>query len=244
MKKEWFEEWFDASYYHLLYNRHDEQEARRTMDNLLAVLNLDSGARILDLACGKGRHARYLAECGYDVTGLDISWNSISEARKYENERLAFFQHDMRKLFRTNYFDAVLNMFTSFGYFSKEADHLHTVQNAAKALKPGGLLFIDFLNAHSVRRNLVASEVKEVEGITFHLHRSIEGGFVFKTIAFEAEGKQYRFRESVRLFELPDFESLFAQAGLTLLRTFGDYDMSAFEPTQSKRLMLLAQKQA
>ncbi len=244
MKKEWFEEWFDSPYYHLLYNSHDEKEARKTVDALLSALDLPAGARVLDLACGKGRHARYLAEKGYDVTGLDISWNSIAHARQFEHERLTFFQHDMRRLFRTNYFDAVMNMFTSFGYFSKAADHLHTLQNVAKAQKPGGTLLLDFFNAQWVRRNLVPDDIKTVENVEFHLKRNIEGQHVYKHIEFDADGKHYSFRESVRLFELADFEALFGQAGLKITRTFGDYDLHPFDPGQSKRLILLAQKQA
>lgn len=244
MKKEWFEEWFDSPYYHLLYNGHDENEARKLFDQLLSALSLPAGGRVLDLACGKGRHARYLSEKGYDVTGLDLSWNSISYARQFEHERLAFFQHDMRKLFRTNYFDAVMNMFTSFGYFSREADHLHAMQNIAKAVKPGGTVLIDFFNARWVRRNLVSSETKTVENVEFHLKKNIEGQHVYKHIEFDADGKHYTFREKVRLFELADFQSLFEQAGLKMIRTFGDYELNPFDPEQSGRLILIAQKQS
>jgi SAM-dependent methyltransferase len=242
MKKEWFEEWFDSPYYHVLYEKHDEREARKMVDNMMAVLGITPDARVLDLACGKGRHSRYLAELGYDVTGLDISLNSISDARQFEHERLAFYQHDMRKLFRTNYFDAVINMFTSFGYFYKESDHLHVMQNISKCLKPGGMVLIDFFNSQWVRQHLVPSEVKTVQGIEFHLEKEIRGAHVYKRIAFEAEGKKQEFQERVRLFELSDFLSLFKQTGIRLVRTYGDYDMPFYYPDRSKRLILVAQK--
>ena len=242
MKKEWFEEWFDSPYYHILYKGHDDDEARKTLDNLLRALGLPEGARILDLACGKGRHSRYLAEKGYDVTGLDISQNSISYARQFEQERLAFFQHDMRKLFRTNYFDAVMNLFTSFGYFITDLDHLHALQNISKGLKPGGLLLIDFFNSEWVRQHLVSSEVKTVNDIEFHLKKNIAGQYVYKSVQFEAEGKRFSFRERVRLFDLADFQSLLEQSGLKINNTYGDYDLRSFDPLQSKRLILVAQK--
>jgi SAM-dependent methyltransferase len=242
MKKEWFEEWFDSPYYHILYKARDENEARNTLDNLLQALALPPGAGILDLACGKGRHSRYLAEKGYDVTGLDISQKSISYARQFEHERLSFFQHDMRKLFRSNYFDAVMNLFTSFGYFSTELDHLHALQNIAKGLKPGGLLLLDYFNSNWIREHLIAAETKTVEGVEFHLKKHIEGQHVYKSIELEAEGKHFRFRERVRLFDLTDFMTLFEQSGLNIRKTYGGYDLSPFDLKQSNRLILVAQK--
>ena len=242
MKKEWFETWFDSPYYHVLYEKHDEREARKMVDNMIAILGIAPDARVLDLACGKGRHARFLAEQGYDVTGVDISPNSIAYARQFESERLAFYQHDMRKLFRTNYFDAVINMFTSFGYFVKESDHLHVMQNIANSLRPGGMLLIDFFNSVWVRQNLVPSEVKTVQGIEFHLEKSIRDAHVYKEITFEADGEKHVFEERVRLFELDDFLSLFRQTGIRLVRAYGDYDMPYYHPDRSKRLILVAQK--
>ena len=242
MKKEWFEQWFDSPYYHALYKSRDEKEARNTLDNLLRALDLPPGARILDLACGKGRHSRYLAENGFDVTGLDISFASIEFARQLEHEQLAFYQHDMRFPFRINYFDAVMNMFTSFGYFVTDRDHLLTLKNVQKGLKPGGYFLLDYFNAEWVQQNLVPEEVKTVDGVAFHLKRNIRDGYVFKSVEFEAEGRAFQFLERVRLFTLGDFESLFAAAGLTVSRTYGDYDLSDFTREHSRRLIIIAQK--
>ena len=242
MKKEWFAEWFDSPYYHTLYKSRDEKEAQKTLDNLLKALDLPSGARILDLACGKGRHSRYLAEKGFDVTGLDYSDASITFARQFEHERLAFYQHDMRLPFRINYFDAVMNMFTSFGYFEAESDHLLTLKNVQKGLKPGSLFLLDYFNSILVRKNLVHSDVKTVDGIEFRMKRNIRGGHVLKTVEFDTGGKQYRFHERVRLFTRADFESLFAEAGLDLRHTYGCYDLSDFDADTSKRLIIIAQK--
>lgn len=242
-RPEWFEQWFDSPYYHLLYKQRDEAEAKRMIDHFLRALDLPAGSRVLDLACGKGRHSRYLAERGYDVTGLDISPQSIAYARQFEHERLAFYQHDMRLPFRINYFDAVLNMFTSFGYFQHDRDHLRALQNAAKGLRPGGLLLLDFFNANWVRAHLVASASKTVEGIEFHLKKTLRDGHVFKTVEFEAEGRHYAFRERVRLFGLADFEAMFAASGLRLRHTFGDYALGSFDPETSPRLILVAARE-
>ncbi len=242
MKKEWFKEWFDSPYYHLLYNTRDEQEARFAIDNLLLALELTPGSKVLDLACGKGRHARYLAEKGFEVTGLDISQASISYARKFEQEGLEFYQHDMRKPFRINYFDAVMNMFTSFGYFENDADHLQTLQNVSKELKPGGKFLLDFFNARYIRDKLVASESKTIGNFVFVIKRWITGGYVFKNIEFEAEGRLYHFQEKVRLFTLEELEQLLETAGLHIKQSYGGYELSKFEPEFSKRLIIIAVK--
>lgn len=242
MKKEWFAEWFDSPYYHLLYRNHDEKEAQTALDHLLAALDLPPGSRILDLACGRGRHSRYLASKGFAVTGLDISPSSIAFARQYEHEHLEFYRHDMRKPFITRPFDAVMNMFTSFGYFKSDADHRLAMQHVAGELRSGGLFLLDFLNAAFVRKNLVESEVKTVEGVDFSLKRWIRAGYVYKSVEFRVEGQLFQFQEQVRLFELPDFKTLLNDAGLKLRRTYGDYDLPAFDPETSKRLILIAEK--
>lgn len=242
MKKEWFAEWFDSPYYHTLYKNRDENEAQKTLDNLLKALDLPAGARILDLACGKGRHARYLAEKGFDVTGLDISDASITFARRFEHEHLAFYQHDMRHPFRINYFDAVMNMFTSFGYFETDRDHLLALKNVYRDLKPGGLFLLDYFNSEWVRQNLVRSDVKTVDGIEFHLKKNIQGEHVFKTVEFTTGSKHFHFRERVRLFSLTDFQTLFSSAGLKLRCIYGSYNLDSFSAIDSKRLILIAQK--
>lgn len=241
-EKEWFAEWFDSPYYHTLYQKHDEKDAQDALDILLSVLHLKPEARILDLACGKGRHARHLAERGYDVTGLDISEKSIAYASQFEHDRLHFYQHDMRLPFRINYYDAVVNFFTSFGYFDNDADHLRSVRNIARGLRPKGLLLLDYFNADWVRTHLIPSEQKILDGIEFHLTKWLEGGHVFKRVEFSIDGKDYRFQERVRLFDLNDFRMLTEQSGLTLKAVYGGYDLSQFDPAVSPRLIILAEK--
>lgn len=242
MKREWFAEWFDSPYYHTLYKNRDENEARRVLDNLLRALDLPAGARILDLACGKGRHSRYLAEKGFDVTGLDISAASITFARQFEHEKLNFYQHDMRLPFRINYFDAVVNFFTSFGYFQNDLDHVRTLKNVNRNLRPGGLFLIDYFNSDWIKSSLVRREQKTVDGIPFDIRRSIRKGHVYKTVDFVTGGRHFTFRERVRLFTLRDFGSLFEQAGLQIRDTFGSYALGAFDPVESRRLIIIGQK--
>lgn len=242
MKKEWFATWFDSPYYHLLYKSHDENEAKSALDNLLRALQLSPESKILDLACGKGRHSKYLAEKGFQVTGIDISTASIAYARSFERPGLEFYQHDMRLPFRINYFEAIINLFTSFGYFQNDADHLRTLKHVAKGLKPGGKFLLDFFNSVYVRENLVRSEIKTVGEINYSLKRWTRGGYVFKNIEFYTAGRRFEYQEKVRLFELEDFQLLFQSAGLRLIQTYGGYDLGEFERKNSKRLILLAEK--
>lgn len=241
-KQEWFKEWFDSPYYHILYKQRDENEARQFIDRLLAVLQPPAGARMLDLACGRGRHACYLAERGFEVTGLDLSENNIQYAHQFEGPQLNFYTHDMRLLFRTNYFDYIFNMFTSFGYFQRERDHLRTLQNVHAGLRPAGIFVLDFFNSILVRKNLKAFEEKLVDDIAFSIQKEILGGRIIKTIDFFDGGRRHHFIESVRLFTLEDLQTLFRRAGLTIFQTYGDYELHTFDPEISPRLILTAKK--
>lgn len=124
----WFKNWFNTHYYHLLYQHRDDVEAQAFVARLLSNLALKPQADILDLACGKGRHARFMAQQGYHVVGIDLSEASIAEAQQWANEQLQFYVQDMREVFRTDSFDLVCNLFTSFGYFEQNGDNLRTLQ--------------------------------------------------------------------------------------------------------------------
>ena len=139
----WFTSWFDTPFYHILYKDRDDTEAHAFMDTLTNYLNIPEGGSILDLACGKGRHARYLNKIGYEVTGLDLSANSIKFAKQFENHRLRFEVHDMCKPYPKQ-FDAVFNLFTSFGYFESNEENIKMLRSVEKTLKPGGTFVLDF----------------------------------------------------------------------------------------------------
>jgi SAM-dependent methyltransferase len=234
----WYASWFDTPYYHILYKDRDHDEAQVYMDNLTNYLNLPEDGKILDLACGKGRHSVYLNSLGYDVTGVDLSENSIAYAKQFENEKLHFEVHDMCKPYNKK-FDAVFNLFTSFGYFEDEADNLRTIQAIQADLNAFGFGVIDFMNSDFVINNLVPEDTKTVEGIEFHLKRYVKDGFLFKDISFEDKGEIFNFQERVKVFNLKDFELLFEQAGVHLLDIFGDYKLRKFDKNNSERLVMI-----
>lgn len=234
----WFTSWFDTPFYHILYKDRDDTEAHAFMDTLTGYLNIPEHGTILDLACGKGRHARYLNKIGFDVTGADLSENSIDFAKQFENHRLHFAVHDMCKPFGKQ-FDAVFNLFTSFGYFEDDADNLKTIKAIKANLNDSGFGVIDFMNSEFVIDNLVPEEVKTVDGIDFYLKRFVEDGYIIKDITFTADDKLYNFQERVRGFTLADFELLFEQAGVYLLDVFGDYKLNKFRAKTSERLVMI-----
>ncbi|WP_136480838.1 class I SAM-dependent methyltransferase [Cognatitamlana onchidii] len=234
----WFTSWFDTPFYHILYKDRDDTEAHAFMDTLTDYLNIPEHGSILDLACGKGRHARYLNKIGYDVTGVDLSENSIEFAKQFENHRLHFEVHNMCNPYHKQ-FDAVFNLFTSFGYFENDIDNLRTIKAIKAELNETGFGVIDFMNSEYVIDNLVAEEVKTVDDITFKLKRYVEQGYVIKDITFKANDRLYNFQERVRGFTLADFELLFEQAGVYLLDVFGDYKLNKFNPKSSERLVMI-----
>ena len=219
---QWYASWFDTPYYHILYKDRNHTEAQAFMDALTNYLNLPEHGTILDLACGKGRHSIYLNSLGYNVTGVDLSENSIAYAKQFENETLRFKVHDMCKPFGET-FDAVFNLFTSFGYFENEEDNLKTIKAIKSNLNECGFGVIDFMNVNHVIENLVPEDTKIMDGITFHQKRFVESGYIVKDISFVAEGKTYNFQERVKAFTIDNFKQLFAEAGCYLLDVFGDY---------------------
>lgn len=237
-QNKWFSSWFDTPFYHILYKDRDDTEAHAFMDTLTGYLNIPEGGSILDLACGKGRHSVYLNTLGFDVTGADLSENSIAFAKQFENETLHFKVHDMCKPFKQR-FDAVFNLFTSFGYFDEDKDNLSTIKAIKKELTPYGFGVIDFMNSDFVIDHLVPEEMKVVEGITFFLRRYVDNGYIVKDIEFVHEGTNYAFQERVKAFTLNDFEQLFEKAGVNLLEVFGDYKLNKFKPESSERLVMI-----
>ena len=236
--KKWYASWFDSPYYHILYKERNYREAQLFMDTITHYLNLPEKAKVLDLACGKGRHAIYLNQLGFDVVGADLSENSIAEATKNTNDTLHFQVHDMREPYDEK-FDAIFNLFTSFGYFENEADNLKTLIAIKESLSEYGFAVIDFMNVNQVIENLVAEETKIVDGITFHIKRSHADHFIIKEIDFEDDGETYHFTEKVSAFTLDDFQTMMDEAGIYLLDTFGDYKLKKFHKKDSERLIMI-----
>ncbi|GIV33191.1 MAG: methyltransferase [Chitinophagales bacterium] len=242
MEKDWYETWFHSPYYEALYYHRDETEARVFIDALVAFLKPAPQSRILDLACGSGRHAVYLASLGYQVTGIDLSAELIEKARSSESDKLEFFVHDMRNEFRINFYNYILNLFTSFGYFKSDHDHKRVLKNIFLGLKSGGRFVLDFFNTVKLSRTLVKHENKHIGKVQFDIQRSLEKGFVIKTIKVVHNGQTYNYLERVRAFTPVELLRLISESGLVVEEQFGSYDLQPYVPQSSDRLIIIARK--
>jgi SAM-dependent methyltransferase len=241
-EQEWFESWFNSPYYYILYKNRDEIEAEFFIKNLTQKIKLNKGDKVLDIACGKGRHSIIFNKLGYFVNGIDISPESIKEAQKNANQTLQFYVHDMRKLFRVNYYNLAVNLFSSFGYFKTEKEHQQSINNMYKCLKPGGFLVIDFLNVYKVINTLIPAEEKQIENIHFKIERKFSNGCIIKNIDITDGDKKYNFEEKVKAFTIKDFKIFFKRSGLQIISIYGDYALNPYNESTSDRLILFAQK--
>jgi SAM-dependent methyltransferase len=238
---EWFGTWFDSEYYHTLYKDRDYTEAEAFVQKLAEYLTPRTNDLILDLACGKGRHSIHLNKMGYTLEGCDYSANSIKKAKESENEKLHFYEHDMRDTLPKQY-DYVLNLFTSFGYFKTQEEHLSTLTHLYEGLKENGTLVIDYMNVDYVLQNLVSNETLMIDGIEFYIKRELSDGKIIKHIAFEVEDGWHYHKEKVSALRLDDFTKWLELVGFTLKETFGNYSLQKFDTKTSPRLILVAQK--
>jgi SAM-dependent methyltransferase len=234
----WFSTWFDSPYYHILYKNRNTDEAQLFIDNITHYLNLPEEAKLLDLACGKGRHSVYLNSLGFNTKGVDLSENSINYAKQFENDTLKFEVHDMREPLTEKY-DAIFNLFTSFGYFEDINDNTKTLLAIKNSLTEYGFGVVDFFNADYILENLVPEETKTIDGIDFKITKSVEGKNIIKQINFTDKGENFSFAEKVTAFTLQDFEKMFEENDMYLLDIFGDYKLKKFFKSQSERLIMI-----
>lgn len=240
----WFKEWFNTTYYHQLYFKRDDQEAAAFIDKLVTHLRPPKDCRMLDVACGKGRHSIQLAGKGFDVTGIDLSEDSIQDALSQEHDHLHFYQHDMRLPFWINYFDYAFNFFTSFGYFTTQRENDNAIRTISQSLNSNGVFVMDYLNAHYAEDNMVHQSEKEIEGVNYFITRWYDETHFYKKIMIEDDALEEPvvFTEKVAKFSLGDFTDMFAYNGLQIQEVFGDYKFSGYSVKKSPRLIMIAKK--
>ena len=206
---------------------------------MVDLLQLPEASSVLDLACGKGRHSITLNEFGYTVLGVDLSAQSIAHANQFSNSSLSFAVQDMREPIQSKRFDAVFNLFTSFGYFSSKHENEKVCQAMAQMLNSGGKLVIDFMNAQKVIQNLVPSELKKVQDIEFDIKRIYSGTHIIKQISFQDKGQKFEFQEQVQAIDLSMFKELLAPY-FTIDSIFGSFELNEYIASESDRLIIIA----
>lgn len=243
-EKAWYKGWFNSLFYHKLYFERDEREAEAFIKKLVGHLQPAPGSRMLDVACGKGRHSKTLASLGYYVTGIDISTDSIAYAKQFENDNLEFFVHDMRLPAWGSYFDYAFNFFTSFGYFKTRREHDDAIRTIAKSLKPGGQFVIDYLNVHFAEDHLKNTETRQIGETVYAIHRWDDETHFYKkiTVTDPSLTRPLEYTEKVAKFSLGDFTEMFAYQGLQVQEVFGDYQFNSYDVRKTPRLIVIAGK--
>jgi SAM-dependent methyltransferase len=251
INKEWFRDWFSSPFYHRLYFERDEKEAEKFIQNLVHFLQPKPGSTMLDVGCGRGRHSFILAKMGFDVTGFDLSFESIEYAKQFvqkdsfgEKDNLTFYQHDMRYPFWVNYFDCAFNFFTSFGYFATRREHDDAMRTVATSLRPGGIFVVDYLNTHFVEDHLVHNEVKYIDDTCYQIHRWHDETHFYKKIIINdvslAIPEEYT--EKLAKFSLGDFTDMLSFQNMQVLEVFGDHSLCPYDVRKTPRLIIVAKK--
>jgi len=249
--KPWYKEWFDSPFYHRLYFERDEQEAKDFISKLFHFLQPPPESRMLDVACGRGRHSRVLARMSFDVTGIDLSFNSIYYAKEILQkespeleDHLNFYQHDIRFPFWINYFDYAFNFFTSFGYFATRREHDDAMRTIASSLRSHGILVIDYLNVHYAEDHLVHSEMKNIAGTSFEILRWHDETHFYKKITVHDASLLLpeEYTEKVAKFSLGDFTDMLSFQNMQVIEVFGDYNLGTYDVRKTPRLIIIAEK--
>ena len=245
----WFEAWFDNPHYHQLYGHRSNAEAEAFVSAMHNTWGWEQ-LSLLDLACGKGRHAHAAAMKGHQVVGLDLSSNSIAAAQLDHKGAagLSFVEGDMRHFSLGQQFDGILNLFTSFGYFSQPQDHLAVLANVHAHLKPGGFFVLDFLDVHFAKKHLVAEEQLERGGVHYHISRELlpavgDGYPTFvKHIEHSSPSGSKSHVERVAALENGHLTSMMNESGFEVLGRYGSYALEPWTQGESNRLILHARK--
>jgi ubiquinone/menaquinone biosynthesis C-methylase UbiE len=237
---------WDETY--LLSELPSEGETEEEADFIFDALNLQPGSRILDLCCGQGRHGRQLANLGVNVIGLDNSRFLLNEAKNNIDtggRRIQLIEADMRHIPLKPYFDAVLSLFTSFGFF-EETDNRDVISEIASVLKPGGKLLVDYWNPYAVTqldrtRNWwwVSESTLALAEVEYQPHSGRL--FDYRTIIELPTGTTRKMVNTVRFYFPTELERLLETVGLHIRATYGDFDGGNFS-MESRRMITVAEK--
>ncbi|QQR74690.1 MAG: methyltransferase domain-containing protein [Holophagales bacterium] len=235
----WYRDWFGEEYLEL-YAHRDAGEADRHIDFVASVLAPRRPRRVLDLACGAGRHSTALARRGFAVCGVDLSLTLLGKSPD-----LARVRGDMRRLpFAAGAFDWVLNFFTSFGYFESERENFHVLEEIARVLAPGGGFLIDLMNLDHALANLKERESHEIDGRRVEIERRFDAVSqrMLKRIRVDEPGQAPRsFLESVRAYREDEVVGGLRWAGLDVASVHGSFRGEPFRP-ESERLILIGRR--
>lgn len=238
---EWYKRWFGEEYL-LVYEHRDDSEAAREVRAMRDILGLCGGERVLDLCCGAGRHDTTLAEMGCRVYGLDYSMPLLKigvDARCPGSRYPLFVRADARRIpFRDGAFDVVLNLFTSFGYFTDE-ENIGMLVSIHRLLAPGGRFLIDYLNPPRVLAGLVEESERTREGLRIVERRRYDDAArrIEKRIELYGDHHDRCFHESVRLYTRDEMLDMLAAAGLTVKGVLGSMYGDSYGESSARMIL-------
>jgi SAM-dependent methyltransferase len=248
MQSEWWRSYFDQGYVNEYEPLFDLVSDRQQVARLMELLQLESGARIADIPCGQGRHAHLLAEAGFDVDALDLSKHLIALAKKRGTSRtLRYRVGDYRRL-PTNWtgrFDAVLNLFTSFGFFADARDDARVIREFARVLKPGGVLVWQGGSRDGVMAKFLPSDWWQTsDGTIIAQDREFDPLSGFLTIKSVWQGKRRTERREhrIRLYTASRLAELLLDAGLVVEQAWDSFSERPLT-RRSSEMLLLARKE-
>lgn len=248
-ENKWYKDFFEKYYLSIYFKKEAFKNTQEETKFIIKILNLSEGAKILDLACGQGRHAIGLAKRGYEVIGLDLNNDFLNIAKKdakKEKVKLRLIQGDMREKFFKNEFNAVINLFSSFGYFENEQENIKVLKNINKSLKPNGKFLIDLLNKKWFLKKFCGTK---------RTWFKIKNDYILEENYFDKKMKAWirnisiiypnkkieHIKTFMRLYSLLEIKNELRKTGFKILKTYGDYQGNKFT-LLSPRLIILAQK--
>lgn len=241
---DWWASYFDQQYLLEYEPIFSPQKDRSEVGRLIELLELPVGARLLDVPCGQGRHAHLLAEAGYDVDGLDYSAHLLAKAKERGRGRsLRYARGDMRRLPArwSRRFDAVLNLFTSFGFFTDPADDVRVIAEFARVLKPGGVLVWHGGSRDGVMARFLARDWWTTDDGTIVAHeRSFDAlsGVLTIRSTFRGPAVDGEREHRIRLYTATRLAELCASAGLIVEQAFDAFSERPLRRTSSEMLLV------
>jgi len=238
---EWYKRWFGEEYL-LVYEHRDDSEAAREVEAMRDIIGLCCDDRVLDLCCGAGRHDAIIADMGTRVVGLDYSMPLLTigaGARKPGCRYPLFVRGDARRPpFRSRAFDVVLNLFTSFGYFTDE-ENAGMLASMHRLLVPGGRFLIDYLNPPRVLATLVERSERTREGLKIVETRRYDAASrrVEKRIDIHDGDRERTYLESVRLYSREEMLDMLAAAGLVVRNVLGSMHGTPYSETSDRMIL-------
>ena len=234
--------WFNSDYYHILYKNRDKKEAEFFINNLIKKLKIKKKSKILDLACGVGRHSFYLNKKGMNVIGIDNSENNIKKAKKLENKFLKFKKKEMTEDYG-QVFDFIFNLFTSIGYIN-EKHNFKTFKSINNSLVNHGILVIDYLNVFKLKKELVEKETKIIGNIIFNIKRSFKDNFIVKKIKIKDNNEIFYFEERVMELTINDFQDYLKKFNFEILDVYGNYNLEKYHKNSERLIMIIKKSQS